>query len=84
VGGGGFLSYWGRRWIGRVRGSERGQGILKVRDFRLFNLIKKRGKKKKKKKKKTDVIFRFFFFFKCELAFFFKLKYDVACHVRYF
>ncbi len=30
VRGGGFLS-WGRRWIWRVGGSDRGQGILKVR-----------------------------------------------------
>ena len=96
VRGGGFLSWgsavswagagdglsWGGRWIGRVRSSERGQGILKVRDFTLIKIVKK---------KKTHVLpwsktfFYFFIFFLFELQFFFlKLKYEVACHVRYF
>jgi hypothetical protein len=55
VRGGSFLSCWGRRWIGRVKGSERGQGTLKVRDFRLFYF-----KKKKMKLKCHDQIFFFF------------------------
>ena len=95
VRGGGFLSWgsavswagagdglsWGGRWIGRVRSSERGQGILKVRDFTLIKIVKK---KKLTCCHDQKLFFIFLFFFIWVAIFFFKLKYEVACHVRYF
>jgi hypothetical protein len=74
---------------------ERGGGDFEgVRDLKLFFEfdsscydVTMKKEKKNEKKKEAHVIFRFFFinfFFNVSWHFFFKLKYDVACHVRYF
>ena len=63
---------------GREEGNERGQGFWRLGIFHFFTWSEKRKKKRKRKKRKKltcHVMINFFFF---------KLKSEVACHVRYF